>query len=353
MNKSNFKQPDVPDFIQKIFLTQKHFQKIPSGFDSEKIPSGFDSEKIPSGFDSEKIPSGFDSEKIPSVEKISSTDNINSGFDSEKIQFDSETMLTKDVYNRIVAKLNYNSPLIQESIVVQQQPTKKPDFLIPQKRNTRFYPQFNDSIFWCMYVRTYGESLYQTSLLLKTNMTNLMMSEKKLMSDHFNKNSDKLLKNTNHKITLATAVELKSNLMTKPYMSNYAALIPCCLFFKCPIYVINEKTKTYLFFQPNDYERDEDTEIDDPNVVVLYSEKGRVSLETDPEEKKTVIASLNNNYFKLDQYDKPLMSISNYKTEELQQIYTILFGDCPKLKKQEYYEKIVEKCAVHLLEKLI
>jgi hypothetical protein len=47
------------------------------------------------------------------------------------------------------------------------------------------------------------------------------------------------------------------------------------------------------------------------------------------------------------------MSISNYKTEELQQIYTILFGDCPKLKKQEYYEKIVEKCAVHLLEKLI
>jgi uncharacterized membrane protein YbhN (UPF0104 family) len=91
------------------------------------------------------------------------------------------------------------------------------------------------------------------------------------------------------------------------------------------------------------------------NVVLLYSEKGRVSLETDLAEKKTVIAALKAgaNYLKLDQYDKPLMSISNYKTEELQHIYSILFGDCPKLKKSEYYEKIVEKCAVHLLEKLI
>ena len=42
MNKHSFKQPDVPDFIQKIFLNQKNFQKILSGFDGEKILSGFD-----------------------------------------------------------------------------------------------------------------------------------------------------------------------------------------------------------------------------------------------------------------------------------------------------------------------
>ena len=130
MNKTHFKQPDVPDFIQKIFLTQKHFQKIPSGFDSEKIPNV---DNIISGFDSSV-------DTIPSV-------------DSEPHSH----MLTKDVFRSIVAKLNYNSPLVKESIIVQeQQPTKKPDFLIPQKRNTRFSPQFNDSIFWCMYVHTYG-----------------------------------------------------------------------------------------------------------------------------------------------------------------------------------------------------
>ena len=319
MNKSNFKQPDVPDFIQKIFLNQKNFQKILLGFDEKGDIDITENEK------------------------------------TEEIPPDEDAMLTKDVFRRIVAKLNYNLPSTQESTPLQEQPVqKKPDFLIPQKKNTRFYPQFNDSIFWCMYVKTNGESLYQTNLLLKTNMTNLMMAEKKLMSDHFNKQSDKIMKNTNHKITLMTAVELKSELMTKPYMSNYASLIPCCLFFKCPIYVVNEKTKTFLFFQPNDYEPDEDEE-EDPNVVLLYSEKGRVSLETDSEEKKTVIAALKagTNYLKLDQYDKPLMSISNYKTEELQHIYGMLFGECPKLKKQEYYEKIVEKCAVHLLEKLI
>ena len=78
-------------------------------------------------------------------------------------------------------------------------------------------------------------------------------------------------------------------------------------------------------------------------------------MEMDKNEKAVVITSLlaGDKYFKIEQYDKPLLSISNYKTEDLQHIYGILFGDCPKLKKQEYYEKIVEKCCVHILEKLI
>jgi hypothetical protein len=118
---------------------------------------------------------------------------------------------------------------------------------------------------------------------------------------------------------------------------------------------VNETTKTFIHFQPIDYVSDTESSSEDPNVALLYSEKGRLSLETDINEKKAVVASLlaGDKFFKIDQYDKPLMSISNYKTEELQQIYGILFGDCPKLKKQEYYEKIVERCCVHILEKLI
>jgi hypothetical protein len=303
MQKANYRQPDVPDFIQKIFLNQKNFPKIPSGLDNENE--------------------------------------------------DSEAMLTKAVFQRIVSKLNFDLPTItkQESEFVPE-PSKKPDYLIIEKKETRFRPQLNDSIFWCMFVRANGESLFQTKLLLKTNMTNLMMSEKKQMSDYFNKNSDKVLKNTNHKITLATAVELKSDLMTKPYMMNYSALITCCLFFKCPIYAVMEKNKTFLIFKPTDYVSDA---VDDPNAILLYSEKGRVSMETDENVKNSFIANLlaGTEYFKIEQYDKPLLAITNYKTEDLQQIYGLLFGDTPKLKKPEYYEKIVEKCAIQLLEKLI
>ena len=118
------------------------------------------------------------------------------------------------------------------------------------------------------------------------------MSEKKLMSDFFNKDTDKKMKNTNHKITLATAVELKSDLMTKPYMMNYSALITCCLFFKCPIYAVMEKNKTFLLFQPNDYVNDTDNAAEDPNAVVLYSEKGRMSMEMDATTKKNIIDSM-------------------------------------------------------------
>ena len=327
MNKHNFKQPDVPDFIQKIFFNQKNFQKILSGLDSEKILSGLDGA------------SGLDGNDI-----VLEDDSKN------------DAMLTKEIYRKIVSKLNFELPTIKETTIIKEhQESKKPNFLITEKRCTRFKPQINDSIFWCMFVHANGESLYQTKIHLKTNMTNLMMSEKKLMSDYFNKLNNKVLKNTNHKITLITAVELKSDLMTKPYMMNYSAFISCCLFFKCPIYVVNETTKTFIHFQPTDYVSDTESSSDDPNVALLYSEKGRLSLETNIDEKKAVIASLlaGDKFFKIDQYDKPLMSISNYKTEELQHIYGLLFGDCPKLKKPEYYEKIVERCSVHILEKLI
>lgn len=321
MNRNSFKQPDVPDFIQKIFLNQKNFQKILDGFGGQKILDGLD--------------------------------NFSESPEEKPI---TDAMLTKEVFRKIVSKLNFELPTVQETVFVQEyQESKKPDYLITEKRCSRFKPQINDSIFWCMFVHANGESLYQTKLHMKTNMTNLMMCEKKLMSDYFNKIDNKILKNTNHKITLTTAVELKSDLMTKPYMMNYSALISCCLFFKCPIYVINETTKTYIVFQPNEYVCDTDNVADDPNIVVLYSEKGRVSMEMDKNEKTIVINSLlaGDKYFKIEQYDKPLMSISNYKTEELQSIYNLLFGDCPKLKKQEYYEKIVERCCVHILEKLI
>jgi hypothetical protein len=300
MSKTTFKQPDVPDFIQKIFLNQKNFLGT---------------------------------------------------------QQNEEAMLTKSVFRNIVSKLNFDLPTpqpVQESVFIQEE-SKKPDFLIIEKKSTRFQPQHNDSLYWCMFVHANDEALYQTKIHLKTNMTNLLMSEKKQMSDFFNKNDNKILKNTNQKITLTTAVELKSDLMTKPYMMNYSALISCCLYFKCPIYAINEKTKTYILFQPNDYVSDNENIAEDPNAVVLYSEKGRISLETDADEKKKMITTLieGNKYLKLEQYDKPLLAISNYKIEDLQNIYSILFDECPKMKKPEYYDKIVERCSVHILEKLI
>ena len=78
MNKHSFKQPDVPDFIQKIFLNQKNFQKILSGFDGEKIPSGFDGSN-----------------------GVLEDDSKN------------DAMLTKEIYRKIVSKLNFELPTIK------------------------------------------------------------------------------------------------------------------------------------------------------------------------------------------------------------------------------------------------
>ena len=79
MNKHSFKQPDVPDFIQKIFLNQKNFQKILSGFDGEKILSGFDGSNGSDGHDD-----------------VLEDDSKN------------DAMLTKEIYRKIVGSLDVN-----------------------------------------------------------------------------------------------------------------------------------------------------------------------------------------------------------------------------------------------------
>ena len=59
-------------------------------------------------------------------------------------------------------------PVLQESI--------KP----PMK--TRFRAYLKDSLFWCMYVHSHGHTAFETHKAIGTNMLNLMMTEKRLIS---------------------------------------------------------------------------------------------------------------------------------------------------------------------------
>ena len=227
---------------------------------------------------------------------------------------------------------------------------KEIDVAITNNKSTSFKPGLRDSIFWCIYVAIHVEPCYQSQIKLCSIMINLMMNEKKAISDHFNNNST-LLKNSNQKLTLAKINEIKCNLMTKPVMDSVESFIPCSIYYGRPIYVYFEEIHSYLKFADKNYvsdndvlDKDEDntTEDNDPNVILIMVKDRQITLETNVSsflEKKDSL-------FHIQHYDKILSGVSNYKTNEIREIYKKVFGEDADLKKPEYYEKVLVKISV-------
>jgi hypothetical protein len=232
-------------------------------------------------------------------------------------------------------------------------PIKPPVESIKPPIRTRFRSYLKDSLFWCMYVHSHGITAFETTKAIGTNMLNLMMTEKRALFDFFNKEENKTaLKNINHKITNVKINEIKCDLMTKPMLTSIEALIPCCVYWNCPIYV-DLGNKTFLHFVPNTYVSDDDEGIGDPNAVLLYMCEGRFELELDQEKKSQGIKEMCKSYYKIPHYEKPLLGIGTYKTDELQHLYDMVISaphptllQSSKMKKQELYAAVMQKCVL-------
>jgi hypothetical protein len=259
---------------------------------------------------------------------------------------------------------------IKPPIIVE--PIKPPTETIKPPIRTRFRSYLKDSLFWCMYVHSHGSAAFETTKAIGTNMLNLMMNEKRVLFDFFNKEENKTaLKNINHKITNVKINEIKCDLMTKPMLSSIEALIPCCVYWNCPIYV-DLGNKTFLHFVPNTYVSDDDEGIGDPNAVLLYVCEGRFELELDQEKKSQRIKEMCQGFYKIPHYEKPLLGIGTYKTDELQYLYDMVISasdikccaphptllqsskgaehptllQSSKMKKQDLYAAIAQKCVL-------
>ena len=243
-------------------------------------------------------------------------------------------MLSHDVWEKIKAE--------NKDVIIPSSSSSSSDspFPSPPLIKTFFQSNLRDSIFWCIYVAINGESCFQSQLKSGVNMINLMMNEKKAISDYFNNNLS-ALKNSNHKITLAKINEIKCNLMTKSCMDSIDNFIPCSIYYKRPIYVYFEEIHSYMLFVDKNYV-DDDTEGDaDPNIILLSIKDGRFVLESNVAEFIKNKCFL----FHIQHYEKILAGISTYKTNEVQEIYKTIFGKDDNLKKPEYYEKILVKCS--------
>ena len=242
-----------------------------------------------------------------------------------------DNFLTDDDYEMKIEEPLTKEPLTKEPL------TKEPMTIEPKaKPQTRYVTRERDSIFWCVYTAVNGPST-------TPNAVNLMMNEKKAMSDYFNKNPN-TLKNINHKVTLAKINEIKCNLMTKPFMEGIESFIPCSIYYKRPIFVVYEEINAYFTFVDKTYVSDDEEA--DGETILIYANGSRFSLETCKTKTTEFVRNQKSALLYLHDLERVLSGISSFKVEELKRYYNIVFSkdEEPGLNKTQYYEKVLMKC---------
>ena len=234
-------------------------------------------------------------------------------------------------------------PQNQSNYGIIKEPQNQSEYGIIRERRvplslSRHTPRERDSIFWCMYFAINGPHDAH-------NSTNLMMNEKKAMSDFFNKNPTSL-KNINHRITLAKINEIKCDLMTKPFMTGVESFIPCAVYYKRPIFVFFEEIDSYFLFRDKTYVSDDEN---DDETILIYANGGRYSLETCKAKTSEFVRNKMSSCFFLHDCEKVMSGISAYNVEELKNYYKIVFkrrleDEDPRFTKTQYHEKILLKC---------
>jgi len=252
----------------------------------------------------------------------------------------SEYMLTPENWHKgqqAVQQSLPSPPLVQQSL-----PTPLIALATPLRR---YKPRMKDSIFWCIYTEINDEPTGET------NLVNVMMHEKRTISEFFNQNPN-LLKNSNHKITLAKINEIRCNLMTKQFMDSIDNFIPCSIYYKRPIYVLFEDINAYMKFVDKNYVSDDVSDAINESILI-YASGGRFSRETCRSKVAEFLQTTSLSFFYMEHYDKLLSGVSTYKLDELKQMYTTVFSNLDEtLKKQEYYEKVLVKCHTVVNEKI-
>jgi hypothetical protein len=262
----------------------------------------------------------------------------------------------KKVEETLTKVLNVQEPIVKESIVPKPivkepiaqgipsgvpsgVPSLEPKGPSIQKPQYKYHAKSKDSVFTCVYVAINGEqSLFQKG----TTATNLLMNEKRLISEHLNKNPN-ALKASNYKLTIAKMNEIRCDLMTRPFMDKAAGgLVACAIYYKRPIYAVFEEIGVYLRFVSKEYVSDEEDGYNAVNAddIILRIEKGG-RLYLDQSGKS---ADIRANYMALEHYEKPMLGASAYKLDELVGMYARVFGPSDvKMSKSEYYEKLLVK----------
>jgi hypothetical protein len=208
-------------------------------------------------------------------------------------------------------------PVINESIQFQKN-TKTDSIIFPEKM---------DNLFWSIFISVYGYTEYDT---IGRCYSNREISEKQNIMEFIKKNPNSL-KNMNKKITKAMTQEIMSDIMSNK-KTTLDVLPAFALFYKKNIIILNEKNKN-IYLKINLVQDIKEY------ILLIKNKKSFFGVDADISAEK--IQNIFDTKFCLEHYNKPLKSISNYKSDELNSIGGMMgLNLTGKIKKQELYNEI-------------
>ena len=227
-------------------------------------------------------------------------------------------------YNDVVKELQHymlDEENIRGSITHVVKNVKKEYKNVPKytktTENNLFQPREKDTLFWCLYVMKHGDTSYE--MLKNRNY----VTEKKLKIDYVEQiRKDKPLIKA-HKF--ATLVHLENNLANEERI-DARTFLSLCVLENLNVVYINKKTYFELLMN------------DDKTIHVIHC------LDTCKfgHEVKSTKEDVTANLYQLDNIEKPIKSISSYKTQELIDICDKLSIDTTNYKnKKDLYELLV------------
>jgi hypothetical protein len=197
--------------------------------------------------------------------------------------------------------------------------------------STQYFPRKPDTLFWCIYIALYGMKEYDQ---IGIHYGNIEIKEKQKMVELMKKTPN-LIKNANKKITKVLSQEIMSDFMTNKH-TTVDMLMIFAVYNNMRIIFVNvdnknQPDKSYTILGSQIYTQ----------TTVIYKKNKYYGLEMDYQEQK--MEEVLNNLFCMEQIDKPLKAITNYKIDDLEAIAYKLNMDftSSKLKKQELYNAIL------------
>ena len=230
--------------------------------------------------------------------------------------------------------------LEKEPIQIKQEPIQleKESIFTRLEKECIFAKNVQDGLFWSMYILHYGYTEYHRN---KYNFGKIEVQEKEKIAEYLHINgSQQISKQTNYKLTRGFCCEIESDLITKPKMS-FSGLIGMCAMYACNIVIVDVSKHIYYLFSN---ENNSETYILYKNPLYTGKHKSNEYF-VDVDHKIYSWVEIQERFFKIENFQKPMKSITNYKKIELECIagkMKILETKEDKLlDKSQLYEKIM------------
>jgi hypothetical protein len=249
-------------------------------------------------------------------------ENIERGFLSRQSE---NVNKLKEKYNKNGSIKNTDTTINVDAIIKKDATTKDAN----NKTNKFFFPKEKDTLFWCFYIMKHGLLNYQM-----INNRNIVF-EKTNKIEYIEKirKEKHILKN----YKFASISNIENNLVNDFKIDTFSFLTLCVIE---NINVIFIKRKTYYELQMND---------SNTVYIIKQNENEKYGFEMIEKTNKNVYDNYKNNYYQIDNIDKPIKSITYYKVSDLIDICIKLCieqtnTETGKQKpKKELYESIIQK----------